>query len=531
MRQACDLKDLVLRPGFTPGRRDIPALLEVLLDESLDKKVEKAVIRLLGQLGEAALPQLIAALAQAVRPGRARLVHALREAIRLGHGNDVEHVLISLSHDDDIKTRLMAWRGLSDLGSAVALSCLLEVAASIERADERVTLAKCLAGFADAKALSVSRSLMHALKDSATVEEAVARKSIIGKRDASRGQGVCRFRGDFPLIDVIKIELATRSGLEALLQAEADERGFEMVGRGNGLVYIGNIRRGKPVTINELYELGLWTEFKLLPNVNNFSIEDLFKNDGLKWLESAMTHGVRYRISWGGATIAEIWELAHKLTSARPEWINDPRGAGVEFEVRRSSKGTVVITGIKAKKLVDLRSDYRDESVYAASHPVIARALVRFAEIGDQEVIWDPFMGGGTELIEVHRFLKGKPGKLFGTDIDPKAVETARKNLEAANCIAQIEQADSLAWQKVRPSLTITNPPLGFRVHRGKVLEVLKTFLTHWNTLTSESARLVWITPNAKQTDQHIKNLGLKIVRELKIDLGGFTATMQVVTH
>ncbi len=102
----------------------------------------------------------------------------------------------------------------------------------------------------------------------------------------------------------------------------------------------------------------------------------------------------------------------------------------------------------------------------AASHPTIAAALIRAGGVKANDIVWDPFMGSGLELCE--RSVAGPYQLLIGTDRDPAALAIARENLAAAGArdpILMAGDATSIALPG-RPSLIVTNPPLGRRVER-----------------------------------------------------------------
>src|SRR6185312_7735419 len=131
--------------------------------------------------------------------------------------------------------------------------------------------------------------------------------------------------------------------------------------------------------------------------------------------------------------------------------------------------------------VADPRFAYRKGDVPAASHPTIAAALVRVAGVRDDDVVWDPFVGSGTELCE--RALAGPYRVLSGSDLDPAALAVARANLLAAG----VPEPSLFEGDATRatppgpaPTLIVTNPPLGRRVQRTALLApMLERFLAH----------------------------------------------------
>ncbi|MBM4253495.1 MAG: methyltransferase, partial [Deltaproteobacteria bacterium] len=182
---------------------------------------------------------------------------------------------------------------------------------------------------------------------------------------------------------------------------------------------------------------------------------------------------------------------------------------------------------LRPKALADPRFSYRLSDVPAASHPSIAAALARLAAVGPADVVWDPFVGSGSELIESWKF--GLPRRLCGTDIDAKAIAASTLNAETAGCrdIMQLSQVDSLEFLAPNPSVIISNPPMGRRVHRGTLQLLFQQLLPKLARDLSPGGRLVWLTPLPALTRQVLSEHGLKLTYASAVDLGGFDAEMQ----
>jgi tRNA G10 N-methylase Trm11 len=113
---------------------------------------------------------------------------------------------------------------------------------------------------------------------------------------------------------------------------------------------------------------------------------------------------------------------------------------------------------------------------------VVAAAMVFAAKPGKDEVIWDPVMGTGTVLNEAAYMAPG--AHLIGSDIDPEAVDLAKKRLPR-QCRVRVLQGDVA---RVRldelVSLTVANLPFGkrFKPAGGNALfyeTVLRRSLEH----------------------------------------------------
>jgi tRNA G10 N-methylase Trm11 len=168
--------------------------------------------------------------------------------------------------------------------------------------------------------------------------------------------------------------------------------------------------------------------------------------------------------------------------------------------------------------------------VPAASHPTLAAALARVAGVRDDDVVWDPFVGSGAELVERGRL--GPFRRLVGTDLDPRALDAARANLEAAGVLdrAELTVADAVVHRPAATTLIITNPPLGRRL-RGDAPALLERFIGHAATVLVPGGRLVWVTPVPGRTAHAARVAGLRAGDGITVDLGGFDGRLETWTR
>jgi 23S rRNA G2445 N2-methylase RlmL len=239
---------------------------------------------------------------------------------------------------------------------------------------------------------------------------------------------------------------------------------------------------------------------------------------------------LRFRLAFrgGGKRRSAVWRVAAEIAAKVPELINDPTDSPWEAQVFEAP-GLVRVELSPA--IDDPRFTYRKGDVPAASHPTIAAALVRIAGIDADDAVWDPFVGSGTELCE--RALAGPYRSLVGSDIEPRALGIARVNLEAAGVRdALLVQGDATSRPPPGspPTRIITNPPLGRRVQRASALgPLLDKFLVHAAYVLAPGGRLVWISPFARRHREMAASRGLSLIEAREVDMGGFTAEMQVL--
>ena len=207
----------------------------------------------------------------------------------------------------------------------------------------------------------------------------------------------------------------------------------------------------------------------------------------------------------------------------RPGWINDPSQRLWEV-VATERAGSV---GVELRpRLEDGRFAYRVALVPAASHPPLAAALAEVGGVRADDVVWDPFVGAGTELVE--RALRGRYRELLGTDLDPKALDAARTNLAAAGVEARLWVGDACQEAPRGVTLILTNPPMGRRVQRQADLgALLERFVDHAARVLVPGGRMVWVSPLGRRTAARARAAGLVLEFEQRVDMGGFWAEIQ----
>lgn len=191
---------------------------------------------------------------------------------------------------------------------------------------------------------------------------------------------------------------------------------------------------------------------------------------------------------------------------------------------------------------------YRQEAGPAPLQESIAAAILKLAGYTQEDLLYDPFCGSGTFLIEAAmiatntpagyfrkswgfielpdfdrekwmRFKKEKdkkiqpliPGKIFGSDKDPKAVSICQTHLKKVGFPIDVsEQEVKNAKPKISPTLVVANPPYGKRLSSPQYLyRDLESFLK------STKARFAILSP-----DSSSMQLGPS-VQEFALSIGG----------
>ena len=118
---------------------------------------------------------------------------------------------------------------------------------------------------------------------------------------------------------------------------------------------------------------------------------------------------------------------------------------------------------------------------------------------------------------------------LYGSDLDPKALDAARENLRAAGVRAVLAKGDARSHRPpMPPTLVLTNPPLGRRMLRQEgVAELYAATLAHVAELLVDGGRLVWISALPELTLSHALREGFTSELRQRVDMGGFQAEIQ----
>jgi predicted RNA methylase len=500
------LAEAIRDKGFFPSERDI-AQLAALLGE--DEETADLADRALGKLG-AVIIETVLAIAPASDKQRARVI---RLVARIAADDDQDA-------RDVILRELAASSPIVRRASARALGRLLPegVEAALSAALERES---------DASARRA-------------IEEALGRARTIAERISSRAEEAAIDPARVPA-EATLVAARCREGLEPILSDELTDLGATLETRGaiapaaRVLVRLEN----KPLASILTARTMLSPSFPLAPVAIDPAHDDGLARAVAEAITSPAATAildrfskgpVRYRLAWldGGKRRATIAQVVDRVRAVRPAFVNDPsdRSWEIAIAIEEGSGGERAVVEL-VPHLDDRRFAYRRADVAAASHPTIAAAIARLGGARPDDIVWDPFTGSGLELCE--RAMLGPYRAMYGSDLAAGAIEAARRNLEAAGAKATLFIGEAtMARPAQRPTLILSNPPLGRRVHRNADLDqVLAKFVAHAAGLLEPGGRFVWISPFAMLTARAGRDAGLSLSMERAVDLGGFTATLQ----
>jgi predicted RNA methylase len=533
-------------PGYTPGVRDLGGLLALLdaEDDDLARETERAVLRIEGRHATRVVSETVTRAREATRPARGRLARLLGRLATSAPEPAVLEArawLAEALEDADPKTRHTAARALGKLRPAdaaprEALEQVLLAAWDRGGEDDRRALAEALGKIGGpasrarlAEATPAAPALVQRASRAALMIDRGAARDRPGAIDLTRA-----------LEGPVAIRFHARTGLEAVVLGELADAG-EGAGAwrprlaGPGLVdarLTGALARAAAV------RTALFAGFPLDPvpvreELAEAIVRAILEPRALAILRAfTRTDGgpIRFRLAWtkGGHRRALAWRCAELVAAATSELVNDPTESTWEIVVEDHPDRVAI--ELVPRGFVDERFLYRTATVPASSHPTIAAALARLVAPRPDDVVWDPFVGAGAELVERARL--GRYAAMFGTDLELDAIDAARTNLRGAGITdARLEVADAVTYApraKGGVTLILTNPPMGRRVQRGTHGELLETFVDHAARVLAPGGCLVWAVPDAQRLHVRAERAGLALERAFTVDMGGFPAELSV---
>jgi 23S rRNA G2445 N2-methylase RlmL len=533
---ARDIEAKLRDPGFTPGRRDVAALVALCANGERDaaEEAERALAKNPTIAVDTALAELATASAEQARARLTRLLGRLARALcAAGDAAAAEPLrapLLARLDDDDGGVRRQAIVALGRLpahrDTLAALTALADRALS---APEQRALVEALGKSHDPRARTALDKLAASGDDSGSLDRALREADVKMRRGSARAEETS-FVTDRAPARPLTAWLHAREGLENFLAEEAPAAlQPEVIAAGRVAV-----RLAQPLAALAALRIALRFGFPLpdepIGDDADAAVARVLTSDAAHEVLAAFTHGpVRYRIEWaeGGRKRAGNLRIAERVAAARPELVNDPRAPSWEAIVSEPRGRGIVSVELWPRGLPDDRFAYRKALVAAGSHPTLAAALARSARVRDDDVVWDPFVGSATELIECSQL--APHARLFGCDADADALRAARQNLAAATVHATLVRADARQFRpKLEPTLVITNPPMGRRVVDGRELAAMfDALIHHVAELLAPRGRMVWLSPRPRETMAMAQAAGLRFVRGPRVDMGGFTAELQ----
>jgi hypothetical protein len=510
-----DLLRALADPGYTPPRRAFGEMLALLDHPELGARVERALL-------SAGLPAATFAAQNlaGAPPAEPALVRLVGRALRQHDSPELMSALLQALESPNGEARRQAAIELGKSGRRAAEAALI---GKLETPDPKLlrSVLEALGKVGGAQALE----RLNALSVPPSLKHVMERARLMLERTAGRAAGGAQpIAIDAPLARSCRVALSSRPGLSRFLAEEAAAFDARATSPAEvQLDYAGAL--GPLLKLRLALEIGIVWPLPAGASPGDV-LAALLSSQLVDVLRSWSSGPLRFRLEWQGAghRRADTWRVAQGLRDAGSPLVNDPAQAPWNIEVQVGPEPRLLLQPIAAP---ELRFDYRVRDVPAASHPTLAAALARVAGVHEHDVVWDPFMGSGVELVE--RAQLGPYRELHGTDLDARALTAAQANLERARVEgAQLQQADARTHRVAGLSLVLTNPPMGRRVLRARGLSgVLCQVVRNVASQLVPGGRMIWLSPFPEATARAANDAGLTVNRLGAIDLGGFDAELQ----
>lgn len=170
------------------------------------------------------------------------------------------------------------------------------------------------------------------------------------------------------------------------------------------------------------------------------------------------------------------------------------------------------------------KKGWRKHLVPAGINPTLAFVLCKLAQLNKDDILMDPFCGGGT--IPITAILEFNIKKALASDISSKAIEYTKKNLIEAGITKDrysifISDLQRLRIQKEYLTKIVTNMPFGIREGKHKSnLNLYKSFIRVCYSALKKDGILVAFTTEKSLILEHI-NDKFELIEELKVSQGG----------
>jgi hypothetical protein len=524
-------RDRLTDPSYTPGRKELGAVFESLLsgDEPTAKLSERALLR----AGLASIEPAIAQLDSANPAGRIRIVRLLGRIAQAVDDARIGEVLLRTLTDPEPRVARSAMVAIGKLPAERARaiggeSGLVEQLACRGPAERRATI-EALGKIGSTVALAALESIT---ANDELESRLLDRAKLLLSRSSVEVLDADRVLLDVPLGRPSTIAVFHRRGLSDIV-------GQQLLGIGTSEADGHERRRLSDFrgSLGQLFQARSMLEPAIVLEAARPRDESLFgsvivdaiaEQSTLELLErlTSTRPRLRFVLPNEGHQRALLWNIS-ELVSRKTDRVSvHPKAALWEARVERTDRPRIYLV---PKRFEDPRFAYRVREISGASHPTIAAALADVLQARPTDVIWDPFVGSGLELIECA--MRGSYRELIGTDNNSQSLEAASANVRAAKLErVRLLNADARTAQLRGITRIVTNPPLGVRHQRdGQLVELLIEFLNNARRVLEPSGRLVWLSPLPLRTAQQGERLGFRVERRGVVDVGGLSPELQVM--
>lgn len=213
--------------------------------------------------------------------------------------------------------------------------------------------------------------------------------------------------------------------------------------------------------------------------------------------------------------LRDRWDLRDRVVEAFG-WRNDPAG----WQLNLTRDGGLLLAQVGALYRSSRFPAMR--RIPASTNPLIAAVLAQLLKARPGDVVYDPFCGAGTLLIELYAL---EPTAILrGSDVSAAALTEAGANRPLFGS-APLLRADASRLPVATGSVdrVISNLPFGKRVgsHAGNTT-LYPAFLAELTRVLRPDGRAVLLTEDKKLFQQSVQRThGLRILRDVQLESGG----------
>jgi tRNA (guanine6-N2)-methyltransferase len=205
------------------------------------------------------------------------------------------------------------------------------------------------------------------------------------------------------------------------------------------------------------------------------------------------------------------------LIEQRLGWVNDPQSWQVNVTRRDDLLLAQVGPLYHAARFAAM------ERIPASTNPLIAALMVQFAKPEAGQVLYDPFCGAGTLLVEAAALRRRL--RLVGGDVSARALSAAAVNRGALFPGGLLVRADATAMPFGAEAVdrVVSNIPFGKRVgSHGTNIGLYPGFLGELGRVLRTDGRAVVLTDDKNLFRASVERTrGLRLLREVKLSTGG----------
>ena len=187
------------------------------------------------------------------------------------------------------------------------------------------------------------------------------------------------------------------------------------------------------------------------------------------------------------------------------------------------------------KKTINLfRREWRKSFVPAGVNPALAYILCQLADIKAEDIVLDPFCGGGTIPITASIYFHAQ--KVIASDISGKAIDISMENFESAKIpqsafmcfrgnVSQLKFPDNYV-DKI-----ITNMPFGIRTgNHDENIKIYNIFIKKSEKILKPGGQMVVLTQEKSLFLNSLSGSRLNLKDHFMIRQGGLTPWIFVIT-